>query len=73
MSFNQFHVQFWDLGGLSKVRYDSHYLRKEWENYYPNTHAIIYVIDSSDEHRFGDAYAELKVALKVMKKLVRYA
>lgn len=34
----------WDLGGQTGIR-------PYWRYYYPNTHAIIYVVDSTDVER----------------------
>lgn len=42
----------WDIGG-QKV------LREYWTNYLPNTHGLIYVIDSADEKRVSEAGIEL--------------
>lgn len=33
--------------------------------YFPNTHAIIYVVDSSDKQRFNKAAEELNKVLEV--------
>ncbi|EGG18791.1 ARF-like protein [Cavenderia fasciculata] len=47
---------FWDLGGQSAIR-------PYWRCYYPNTNAIIYVVDSSDPDRLGIANEELVAML----------
>jgi ADP-ribosylation factor-like protein 1 len=44
----------WDLGGQSSIR-------PYWRCYYPNTDAIIFVVDSSDIERLATAKAELAV------------
>ncbi|KYR00159.1 ARF-like protein [Tieghemostelium lacteum] len=46
----------WDLGGQSAIR-------PYWRCYYPNTNAIIYVVDSSDPDRLGIANEELVAML----------
>ena len=43
-AWSQFQV--WDLGGQTSIR-------PYWRCYYPNTQAIIYVVDSSDTERIG--------------------
>ncbi|KAK3279761.1 hypothetical protein CYMTET_12370 [Cymbomonas tetramitiformis] len=39
---------FWDLGGQAG-------LRSIWEKYYAEAHAILYVVDASEESRFEEA------------------
>jgi len=48
------HISFtaWDVGGKDKIR-------PLWRHYYQNTHAVIFVIDSNDRDRIGDARDEL--------------
>jgi ADP-ribosylation factor-like protein 1 len=48
----------WDLGGQSSIR-------PYWRCYYPNTDAIIYVVDSTDTERLDTARAELHAMLEV--------
>eukprot|EP00697_Spironema_sp_BW2_P007492 gnl/Spiro4/21782_TR10681_c0_g1_i1.p1 gnl/Spiro4/21782_TR10681_c0_g1~~gnl/Spiro4/21782_TR10681_c0_g1_i1.p1 ORF type:complete len:195 (-),score=26.73 gnl/Spiro4/21782_TR10681_c0_g1_i1:140-724(-) len=43
----------WDLGG-------KHALRAIWEKYYPDAHALIYVIDVANPDRFSESFAELE-------------
>eukprot|EP00808_Paulinella_micropora_P028122 g61791.t1 len=50
-------LMIWDLGGQDS-------LRVLWDKYYAETHAVIYVIDSSDEKRFAEANRELVTLLK---------
>eukprot|EP01016_Furgasonia_blochmanni_P010752 TRINITY_DN1461_c0_g1_i4.p1 TRINITY_DN1461_c0_g1~~TRINITY_DN1461_c0_g1_i4.p1 ORF type:complete len:158 (+),score=16.43 TRINITY_DN1461_c0_g1_i4:321-794(+) len=45
-------LQVWDLGGQTGIR-------PYWRSYYPNTHAIIYVVDSADKDRIGISKEEL--------------
>lgn len=39
-------IQVWDLGGQTSIR-------PYWRCYYPNTDAIIFVVDSCDVDRLG--------------------
>eukprot|EP00392_Amoebophrya_sp_AT5.2_P005170 g5179.t1 len=48
--------QVWDLGGQSSIR-------PYWRCYFPNTNAIIYVVDSIDKERLQDAKEELSLML----------
>ena len=49
--------QVWDLGGQTSIR-------PYWRCYYPNTQAIIYVIDSTDVDRLEDAKDEFHAILE---------
>ncbi|EFA79574.1 ARF-like protein [Heterostelium album PN500] len=44
VNYKNIRFQVWDLGGQSAIR-------PYWRCYYPNTNAIIYVVDSSDPDR----------------------
>jgi ADP-ribosylation factor family len=48
----------WDLGGQTSIR-------PYWRCYYPNTDAIIFVVDSCDSERLGIAKQELMAMLEV--------
>jgi ADP-ribosylation factor-like protein 1 len=48
----------WDLGGQTSIR-------PYWRCYYPNTDAIIFVVDSCDGERLGIAKQELLAMLEV--------
>jgi small GTP-binding protein len=50
------HCNVWDVGGQDKIR-------KLWRYYYQNTHALIFVIDSSDRERVELAQEELQKIL----------
>eukprot|EP00419_Tripos_fusus_P022055 CAMPEP_0172698040 /NCGR_PEP_ID=MMETSP1074-20121228/29180_1 /TAXON_ID=2916 /ORGANISM="Ceratium fusus, Strain PA161109" /LENGTH=169 /DNA_ID=CAMNT_0013519017 /DNA_START=64 /DNA_END=570 /DNA_ORIENTATION=- len=50
--YNNFSFTVWDLGGRDKMR-------ALWRHYYQGTHAIIFVVDSSDSDRLDDAREEL--------------
>ena len=47
----------WDLGGHDAVR-------KLWRDYYSTAHAIVFVVDASDRHRFPEAREELSRLLE---------
>ena len=46
VSYKNIKFQVWDLGGQTSIR-------PYWRCYYPNTQAIIYVVDSSDTERIS--------------------
>lgn len=50
--------QVWDLGGQTSIR-------PYWRCYYPNTDAIIFVVDSADVERLAIAKQELSAMLEV--------
>ena len=54
-SLTQFQV--WDLGGQTSIR-------PYWRCYYPNTDAIIFVVDSADVERMSVARGELAAMLE---------
>ncbi|WAR23619.1 ARFRP-like protein [Mya arenaria] len=41
-------LKFWDLGGQEE-------LQSLWDKYYAESHAIIYVVDSSDKERIDES------------------
>ncbi|KAF4700315.1 Arf GTPase arf1 [Perkinsus olseni] len=43
----------WDVGGQDKIR-------PLWRHYYQNTQGVIFVVDSNDRDRIGDAREELQ-------------
>jgi ADP-ribosylation factor-like protein 1 len=49
--------QVWDLGGQTSIR-------PYWRCYYPNTDAIIFVVDSADTDRMSVARGELAAMLE---------
>lgn len=49
-------LNFWDIGGQKTIR-------PFWRNYYEETDAIVWVIDSTDQERMGDCKAELESVL----------
>jgi ADP-ribosylation factor-like protein 1 len=49
--------QVWDLGGQTSIR-------PYWRCYYPNTDAIVFVVDSADTERMSVARGELAAMLE---------
>lgn len=47
----------WDVGGQDKIR-------PLWRHYYTNTQGIIFVVDSNDRERLGEAREELERMLQ---------
>jgi len=56
VSYKNLTFQVWDLGGQTSIR-------PYWRCYYPNTNAIIYVVDCADRERIGLAKEELNFML----------
>ena len=54
----------WDVGGQKA-------LRTYWSNYYDNTDALVFVIDSADRKRLAESGEELEKLLEVMRLRVR--
>lgn len=52
-----FKLNVWDIGGQKHIR-------PYWKNYYQNTDAIVYMIDSADKRRTDEAADELDQLLK---------
>ena len=59
IGFNVENVQYqnisftvWDIGGQDKIR-------PLWRHYYTNTQGLIFVVDSNDRDRIGEAHDEL--------------
>ena len=48
-----FKLNVWDIGGQKHIR-------PYWKNYYQNTDAIIYMVDSADKRRNDEAAEELE-------------
>jgi ADP-ribosylation factor-like protein 1 len=55
--FKMIKFQVWDLGGQTSIR-------PYWRCYYPNTDAIIFVVDSADTERMPVARGELAAMLE---------
>jgi len=57
LQYKNIKFQVWDLGGQTSIR-------PYWRCYYPNTDAIIFVVDSADTERLGVAKGELMAMLE---------
>ncbi|CAF2049499.1 unnamed protein product [Brassica napus] len=57
VQYNNIKFQVWDLGGQTSIR-------PYWRCYFPNTQAVIYVVDSSDTDRIGVAKEEFHAILE---------
>ena len=51
-----FKLNVWDIGGQKHIR-------PYWKNYYQNTDAIVYMVDSADKTRLDEAAEELGLLL----------
>ncbi|KAK6127030.1 hypothetical protein DH2020_039228 [Rehmannia glutinosa] len=58
VQYNNIKFQVWDLGGQTSIR-------PYWRCYFPNTQAIIYVVDSSDTDRLVVAKEEFHAILEL--------
>ena len=56
VTYKNIKFQVWDLGGQTSIR-------PYWRCYYPNTQAIIYVVDSSDTERISTSAGEFHAIL----------
>jgi ADP-ribosylation factor-like protein 1 len=57
VAYKNIRIQCWDIGGQSSIR-------PYWRCYYPNTNAVIYVVDSNDRERIEDSKFELQQLLQ---------
>lgn len=57
VQYKNIKFQVWDLGGQTSIR-------PFWRCYYPNTNAVIFVVDSADKERIADAKQELHLMLE---------
>lgn len=55
-----FNLKIWDIGGQKTIR-------AYWRNYFEQTDALIYVIDSSDKKRLAESGHELDLILQEEK------
>lgn len=62
LQYKNIKFQVWDLGGQTSIR-------PYWRCYYPNTDAILYVVDSSDVDRLQTAKQELWAMLEVRENM----
>ncbi|GAU88010.1 hypothetical protein RvY_00783 [Ramazzottius varieornatus] len=56
LEFQGFKLTFWDVGGQKS-------LRSFWRNYFENTDALVWVVDSADRLRMDDCKRELHALL----------
>jgi len=49
----------WDVGGQDKIR-------PLWRHYFQNTQGLIFVVDSNDRERIGEAQDELQKMVKML-------
>jgi ADP-ribosylation factor protein 1 len=52
VQYKKINFTMWDVGGQDKIR-------PLWRHYYANTNAVIFVVDSNDRERIGEARDEL--------------
>lgn len=52
LEFREWKLNCWDIGGQSS-------LRSYWRNYFEQTDAVVWVVDSTDKKRLRDCRAEL--------------
>jgi ADP-ribosylation factor-like protein 2 len=52
-----FRLNFWDIGGQKSIR-------PFWRNYFEETDAVVWVVDSADVDRFAVCRGELESVLK---------
>ena len=57
VTYKNLKLQVWDLGGQGTIR-------PYWRCYYPNTNAVIYVVDSADKERIDMAKQEMYAMLQ---------
>lgn len=50
----------WDVGGQDKIRL-------LWRHYFQNTQGLIFVVDSNDRERIGEAQKELQNMVSIIK------
>ncbi|KAJ9456269.1 ADP-ribosylation factor-like protein 2 [Diplonema papillatum] len=60
LQYKEYTLNIWDVGGQQT-------LRSYWRNYFEQTDALIWVVDSHDETRLGDCKRELAVLLQEEK------
>jgi small GTP-binding protein len=55
--YKQLEMTIWDIGGQDKIR-------RLWKHYYDNNDAVIFVVDSSDKDRIGQAAEEIQLLMQ---------
>ncbi len=61
-----FKLNVWDVGGQKA-------LRTYWSNYFENTDALVFVIDSADTKRLTESGEELEKLLEVSSSIYYFA
>ena len=56
-------LNVWDIGGQKHIR-------PYWKNYYANTQAIVYMVDSADKRRADECAEELETSVAGADKYV---
>ena len=64
LSQEGFKLNMWDIGGQTSIR-------PYWRNYFQETDAVLYVVDSADRKRLEETGLELSLLLEEVK-LARY-
>ena len=56
-----FKLNMWDIGGQKSIR-------PYWRNYFDNTDALVYVVDSADQERFLEVkvFIFLSISIKTL-------
>ncbi|ORM40589.1 ADP-ribosylation factor-like protein 2 [Babesia sp. Xinjiang] len=57
LEHNGYQVNFWDVGGQKTIR-------SFWRNYFENTDALVWVVDSADTLRLEDSRTEIEELLR---------
>eukprot|EP00005_Dracoamoeba_jomungandri_P000421 CAMPEP_0174251640 /NCGR_PEP_ID=MMETSP0439-20130205/1392_1 /TAXON_ID=0 /ORGANISM="Stereomyxa ramosa, Strain Chinc5" /LENGTH=178 /DNA_ID=CAMNT_0015331997 /DNA_START=85 /DNA_END=621 /DNA_ORIENTATION=+ len=57
VQYKNLNFTIWDVGGQDKIR-------PLWRHYYQNTQGVIFVVDSNDRERIGEAAEELQKMLR---------
>ena len=58
VEYKNLSMTVWDVGGQERIR-------PLWRHYYPNTTAIIYIVDSNDEQRLQESGEELSFMVRL--------
>ena len=60
MEYKNICFTVWDVGGQDKIR-------PLWRHYFQNTQGLIFVVDSNDRERIGEAQEELQKMVGTLK------
>ena len=61
MEYKNICFTVWDVGGQDKIR-------PLWRHYFQNTQGLIFVVDSNDRERIGEAQEELQKMVSILNK-----